>query len=96
MGDILAALQKYGFKIDALNDNDFALRLKEYAMKHSNDDVVAGIVAYNAREDEQVYQLEYSNDFTVNVLYKLGFTWPTTDEEYLRKAIEALDTLGFF
>ena len=36
------------------------------------------------------------HEFTNKTLYHLGYKWPITDTEYLTKAIESLDTLGFF
>lgn len=36
------------------------------------------------------------NRFTSEVLYRMDFKWPITDDEYLRKAIEALYGLNFF
>ncbi len=36
------------------------------------------------------------HSFTKNALYRLGFRWPLTDDGYLRGAIRALSSLGFF
>lgn len=38
----------------------------------------------------------WDNAFTVRQLYRLGFSWPLTGEKYIRKAVNALYTLGFF
>ncbi len=48
----------------------------------------------NDRPDLHV--VDTDNRFTANVLYRLGFSWPFVDDEYLKKIIEALDTLEFF
>ena len=46
--------------------------------------------------DKPVYRLGTSNQFTTEVLYRLDFVWPMTSEFYIKKAVEALDSLGFF
>ncbi len=48
----------------------------------------------NDRPDLHV--VDTDNRFTANVLYRLGFSWPFVDDDYLKKIIEALDTLEFF
>ncbi len=46
--------------------------------------------------DKPVYRLGTSNQFTTEVLYRLDFVWPMTSEFYIKKAVEALDSLVFF
>ena len=40
--------------------------------------------------------IDSDNHFTVKALYRLGFAWPLTGEHYIRQAVQALFTLGFF
>ena len=44
----------------------------------------------------EIYTLDYGNRFTSQILYRLGYKWPITDDRYLESAIEALDRLTFF
>ena len=46
--------------------------------------------------ENEIYTLDYSNRFTAQVLYRLDYKWPVTDDRYLESAIEALDRLAFF
>ena len=48
----------------------------------------------NDRPD--IHAVETDNRFTTNILYRLGFSWPFIDDEYLEKVIMALQTLDFF
>jgi len=48
----------------------------------------------NDRPD--LHLVNTDNRFTANILYRLGFSWPFTDDNYLKKVIEALDSMGFF
>ncbi len=40
--------------------------------------------------------LDAKCDFTVQLLYRLGFRWEITDAQYVLKMIGALDSLGMF
>ena len=35
-------------------------------------------------------------EHTIQILYRLGFLWPETGSEYVRRFIAELDRLGFF
>lgn len=70
--------------------------MKEYAAAHEDSDAVSGLIAYASREEEQIYTIGYTNQFTTEVLYRMGYKWPITDDRYLENAIDVLDKLGFF
>ena len=36
------------------------------------------------------------NDYTIQILYRLGIKWPFVSEEYIYKFIKYLDDLDFF
>ncbi|RHU46136.1 hypothetical protein DXD14_13450, partial [Ruminococcus sp. TF11-2AC] len=46
--------------------------------------------------ENEIYTIDYSNRFTAQVLYRLDYKWPVTDDRYLENAIAALDRLTFF
>lgn len=48
----------------------------------------------NDRPD--IHIVSTDNRFTANVLYRLGFSWPFVDDDYLDRVIISLDTLNFF
>ena len=39
---------------------------------------------------------ETDNEFTTNILYRLGFSWPLTDDAYLDRVVNSLRELDFF
>lgn len=57
--------------------------------------VITGASSGMGRENE-IYTIDYSNRFTAQVLYRLDYKWPVTDDRYLENAIAALDRLTFF
>ena len=96
MSDLIYAMCNYGFKIDIVRDEDFEAAVKNFAKNSDNSDAVSGLIAYTSHNENEIYTLDYSNSFTSQVLYRLGYKWPVTDDKYLASAIEALDKLAFF
>ena len=96
MADLIYAMRRHGFDIDIVSDEEFEAAVKEFAKNSDDSDVVSGLIAYTAHNENEIYTLDYSNRFTAQVLYRLDYKWPVTDDRYLESAIEALDRLAFF
>ena len=96
MADLIYAMRSHGFDIDIVSDEEFEAAVKEFAKNSDDSDVVSGLIAYTAHNENEIYTLDYSNRFTAQVLYRLDYKWPVTDDRYLESAIEALDSLAFF
>ena len=96
MADLIYAMRRYGFDIDIVRDEDFEEAVKEFAKNSKDTDAVSGLIAYTSHNENEIYTMEYSNRFTAQVLYRLDYKWPVTDDRYLESAIEALDRLAFF
>ncbi len=96
MADLIYAMRNHGFKIDIVEDDEFEEAVKEFAKDSKDSDVVSGLIAYTSHNENEIYTMDYSNRFTAQVLYRLDYKWPVTDDRYLESAIEALDRLAFF
>lgn len=96
MADLIYAMRNHGFKIDIVEDEEFEEAVREFAKDSKDSDVVSGLIAYTSHNENEIYTLDYSNRFTAQVLYRLDYKWPVTDDRYLESAIEALDRLAFF
>ena len=97
MADVIYAMKEYGFSIDIVSEEKFAECLREKMQDETIMPALTGILAYQDNDtDTPVYGLGTSNQFTTEVLYRLNFVWPVTSEFYIKKAVEALDSLGFF
>ena len=96
MADLIYAMREHGFKIDIVRDEEFEIAVKEFAKTGKDSDAVSGLIAYTSHNENEIYTLDYGNRFTSQILYRLGYKWPITDDRYLESAIEALDRLAFF
>ena len=96
MADVIKAMKNYGFDIDIVSDEEFAGILKKASGDEKFRDAMLGVLAYASDSEEPVAVVDADNRFTIEVLYRLGFIWPITGDEYLKNVINVLDDFGFF
>ena len=97
MGDVVAAMNAEGIPVDNVSDEEFTYRLSQAMKNEHKNMLVSGLISYLSSDAETVRSyVPEEHSFTKNALYRLGFRWPLTDDGYLRGAIRALSSLGFF
>lgn len=96
LGDVIAALNSYGFTVDIVPDEEFSKRLAEFMKDESKNMAVSSLISYESSSKESRTYILSDNSFSVKALYRLGYKWPITDRRYLERTIESLATLGFF
>ncbi len=96
MGDIIYAMNDYGIKIDVVSDNEFDAALKAAMLDDKKNLLVSSLIVYNESDEKLHEEIDHDDAFTVKALYRLNCRWSITDENYIKNAIMALDTLGFF
>lgn len=97
MGDLIAAMNHVGIPVEVVDDAEFERRLQEALADDQKNMLVSGLISYLSSDAGSVRSyVPEDHIYTTNVLYRLGFRWPLTDERYLSGAMESLKTLGFF
>ncbi len=97
IGDVIEVMNKKGMTIEAVEACDFEKYLSEAMRDKSKAEALSGLIAYlNLGRGKRVYMLSSSNHYTMQVLYRKGFKWPLTTDEYLDRFISLLMGLGFF
>ncbi len=96
MGDVIHVMNDYGIKIDVVSDDDFDVALKFAMHDEKKNLLVSSLIAYNETDENFRKEIDHDDAFTIKALYRLRCRWSITDENYIKNAIEALDTLGFF
>ncbi len=96
MGDVIDAMNLCGIHIDKVSDQEFAIAMREAMQDESLSEIVSPLLSYASSDNLSHEFIPADATYSVKALYRLGYRWPITDFEYLIKAIEALDTLGFF
>ena len=98
---------RYGFDemkiIDACNRNGITILPEEDAIYYAEYNKALGDDSINSRlnglaayDRSDLHSVETDNLFTTNILYRIGFSWPLVDDEYLTKVIKMLNTIDYF
>lgn len=97
IGDVIEVMKEKGMTIEAVEECEFEKHLSMAMRDKSKAEALAGLIAYlNMGRGKRVFPLATSNDYTMQILYRYGFKWPLTTDEYLDKFISLLTGLGFF
>lgn len=96
MGDIIYVLNELGFNIEVVSDDDFLKSMKEMMLDETKSMLVSSLISYSSSDMHTHKFILSDNEFSNKSLYHLGYKWPITDYDYLKNAIESLDTLDFF
>ena len=97
MGDIIYAMKEYGMDITLSEDEEYERALEEAKRDPEKAKVLSSMIAYqNMGHGKRTTGIAKENDYTMKVLYRMGYHWPTTSREYVGKLVDALDGLGFF
>ena len=95
MDNVIAGMRQNGIPIKIVSDEEFERRFHEILSNDEKSMEVSALISYRENDAEH-REVECINKFTVKALYRLGFSWPLIDENYIGRAVKALVTLGFF
>ena len=71
--------------------------MNEIALKDKNrQDALSGIITNVGEGQIKSVWIPVTNDYTTQVLYRLGIVWPLIDNEYIFNFIKHLLDVGFF
>lgn len=90
---IFEAINRCGIEVKPVSDEEYYSDFYAFMKDPSKNEKVSALLT-NDRPD--MHMVEADNRFTANILYRLGFSWPFIDDEYLEKVISSLDSLDFF
>lgn len=95
--EVLHAMKEYGMDIELSEDEDYERALEETRQDPEKAKVLSSMIAYqNMGHGKKTVGIAKENAYTMKVLYRLGYHWPTTSRAYVGKLVAALDGLGFF
>lgn len=97
LGDIILQMRRMGMDIELAEDGAYREALKKAQADPEKARVLTTLLAYeNMDASKQIEPVEVENEYTTQVLYRLGFEWPMTSRHYMERFLQALDGLGFF
>ena len=97
MADVVEQMNRSGIEVEIVSDEEFNEALLSALENEEKNELISGLIAYSSsdKDNSSVY-IDADNGFTTKALYRLGFKWPMPDGGYLKNALTALQTLGFF
>ena len=97
LGDVLMGLTAVGDGIRFVEQEEFA-----DVMDHAKDDpqkakVLSSLLAYqDMAHGQKTADVARDNDYTTQVLYRLGFSFSPTSWDYVERMLNAIGGFGFF
>lgn len=95
ISDIISIMNKLGLNIKGSNQKEFNEALQETMKDESNAIKISGFIASMNKGENRSF-ISSKNDYTMEILYHLGFKWPLITNEYLSTFIKYLIDLDFF
>ncbi|MBR4203451.1 MAG: AMP-binding protein, partial [Candidatus Methanomethylophilaceae archaeon] len=96
MYNVIDVLRRNGFRIDIVGREEFDRTFTEKLRDEKVSQEISGLISYMGNNGESRRQIGSDNRYTVKALYRLGFSWPIIDLEYIDRAIRSLETFRFF
>ena len=97
LGDVLMGLRTVGEGIKFVEQEEFASAMEEAKNDPFKANQMASLLAYqDMAHGQKTTDVSRDNDYTTQVLYRLGFAWSPTSWDYVERMLTAIGGLGFF
>ena len=97
LGDVLMGLKAVGDGIRFVEQEDFAEAMDRAKNDPQKARQMASLLAYqDMAHGQQTADVQRDNDYTTQVLYRLGFAWSPTSWDYVERMLTAIGGFGFF
>ena len=95
-GDIMDIIRPLGLEIDAVEEEEYEYYLNEVLKDEERQEGVSGLITSIGSGKFRKVWIDAENDYTIQVLYRLGVKWPIISEEYIYNFVEFLNDMAFF
>lgn len=97
MGDLYMEMDRIGLHSEASEYEEYEKAFEQAKQDPEKAKILSSMLAYqNMAHGQKTFTVEKSNVYTMQVLYRMGFRWPVTSLDYMKRFINALRGLGFF
>ncbi len=96
LSDILMGLALSGFTLQRVEMEEFKQRLNQMMDNPELVTLLRPLMAYNLSSSHDMRWIESTNDYTTQVLYRLGFQWSPTASDYVRRFIDTIVGFDYF
>ena len=97
LGDVLMGLTAVGQGIRFVEQEEFADVMEQAKDDPQKAKQMASLLAYqDMAHGQKTTDVSRDNDYTTQVLYRLGFAWSPTSWDYVERMLTAIGGFGFF
>jgi len=97
LGDILKEMKTIGRTIRFVEDEEFLDILNKAKADPAKQEKLSAMLAYENKESKEIVRMiPAENNFTIQVLLRLGFRWNATSWDYVDRFLKQIDGLLFF
>ena len=97
LGDVLSGLTKVTGGIRFVEQEEFQKAMDEAGQDPQKAKQMAALLAYqDMAHGQKTADVKRDNDYTTQVLYRLGFAWSPTSWDYVERMLTAIGGFGFF
>ena len=95
-GDIIDIIKPLGIEIEPVEEDEYEHCLNEALKDKDRQEGVSGLITSIGSGKFRKIWIDSDNDYTIQVLYRLGVKWPITSEEYIYNFVGFLNDMAFF
>ena len=97
LGDVLGGLTNVGTDIQFVEKEEYDAALEAASADPAKAKILSSLLAYqDMAHGMKATDVDRSNQYTCQVLYRLGFKWSPTTWDYVDQMLGAISGLGFF
>ena len=97
LGDVLTGLTNVTGSIRFVEQEEFQQAMDEAGQDPQKAKQMAALLAYkDMAHGQKTADVQRDNDYTTQVLFRLGFAWSPTSWDYVERMLTAIGGFGFF
>ena len=96
LSDILMGFALSGLTLRRVENDEFQQALERMMENPDLVTLLRPLMAYNASSKHIMRWIESTNDYTTQVLYRMGFQWPPTAADYVHRFVDTIVGFDYF
>ena len=96
MSDILTGFAEAGITLKRVEPEEFQRTLESVMENPDLVTLLRPLMAYDMGTGHKTRWIESANDYTTQVLYRLGFQWPPTAADYVHRFVDTIIGFDYF
>ena len=96
MSDILTGFAEAGITLKRVEPEEFQRTLESVMENPDLVTLLRPLMAYDMGTGHKTRWIESTNDYTTQVLYRLGFQWPPTAADYVHRFVDTIIGFDYF